>query len=105
MKVFIYAYEQIYGISDMCVYDINSLDEINEIGLEMAQGVADCYSNLFESEYDDEDYDSITNSSFCWGAYKIKDDVVLSINELDKICNELGDELFIEEYCDNDNLV
>lgn len=42
MKVFIYAYEQNYGglhgIHDMCVCDIDSLDEINEIGLCMAQG-------------------------------------------------------------------
>lgn len=108
MKVFIYAYEQNYGglhgIHDMCVCDVGSLDEINEIGLCMAQGVVESYSHLFENEYDDEDYDGFTDS-FCWDVYKIKDDVALSIDELDDICNELGDELFIEEYCDKNNLV
>lgn len=70
----------------------------------MAQEVVNSYSHLFESEYDDEDYDDITDY-FCWEVYKIKDDVALSIDELDDICNELGDELFIEEYCDKNNLV
>lgn len=103
MKVFIYAYEQSYGglhgINDMCVCDIDSLDEINDIGLDMALGVIDSYSNIFESEYDDEeDYDDPTDFC-CWEAYKIKDDINLSVDELDSICNELGDELFIEEYC------
>ena len=106
MKVFIYAYEQNYGglhgINNMCVCDIDSLNEIDEIGLCMAQEVVDSYSYLFEDECDDEDYDSI---SLCWESYKIKDNVALSINELDKICNELGYKLFIEEYCDNNNLV
>ena len=98
MKVFIYAYEQNYGglhgINDMCVCDVDSLNEIDEIGSCMAQEVADSYSYLFDDDV-----------SLCWEAYKIKDNVALSINELDKICNELGYKLFIEEYCDNDNLV
>ena len=98
MKVFIYAYEQNYGglhgINDMCVCDVDSLNEIDEIGLCMAQEVVDSYSYLFEDDI-----------SLCWEAYKIKDDVTLSINELDKICNEFGYKLFIEEYCDNNNLV
>lgn len=106
MKVFIYAYEQNYGglhgIYDMCVCDIDSLNEIDEIGSDMAQQVVDSYSYLFEDECDDEDDDSI---SLCWESYKIKDNIALSTNELDRICNELGYELFIKEYCDNDNLV
>mgnify|MGYP006928588689 CR=1 FL=1 len=103
MRVFIYAYEQNYGglhgIHDMRVCDIDSLDEINEIGLDMALEVIDSYSNLFESEYDDEDYEDPTNFC-CWEAYKIKDDIDLSVDELDNICNKLGDELFIKRYCD-----
>ena len=106
MKVFIYAYEDYYGglhgINDMCVCDVDSLNEIDKRGACMAQEVVDSYSYLFEDECDDEDDDSI---SLCWEAYKIKDDVTLSINELDKICNKLGNKLFIEEYCDNNNLV
>ena len=98
MKVFIYAYEQNYsglhGINDMCVCDVDSLNEIDEIGSCMAQEVADSYSYLFDDDI-----------SLCWESYKIKDNVALSINELDKICNKLGYKLFIEEYCDNNNLV
>lgn len=40
MKVFIYAYEQNYGglhgICNMCVCDVDSLNEIDEIGSCMA---------------------------------------------------------------------
>ena len=110
MRVFIYAYEQTYGglhgIHDMCVCDIDSLDEINDIGLDMALGVVDSYFHVFENEYDDEENYDDPADFCCWEAYKIKDNINLSVDELDEICNALGDELFVEKYCDkNNNLI
>ena len=59
MRFVIYAYESTYcgshGIYDICVTEVNSLDEADDIGETMAYEVIDSYSHLFEPDPDEED--------------------------------------------------
>ena len=105
MRVFCYAYEGMYqglhGIESLCVQEVNSIEEINEWGRIESEELI--YSYGLEDEYKDHDWlneeESIDTGECGWYAYYIRDDVELSVNELDKECCNLGAELFIEEYC------
>lgn len=54
MRFVIYAYESTYGglhgIYDICVTEVNSLDEVDDIGETMAHEVIDTYSHLFAND-------------------------------------------------------
>lgn len=105
MKVFIYATEGIYqglhGISNQCVVEIKDIKEANEIGQEMAESLVEEYG--LEDEYEDDDA-YMFDSEFNWNIYKIRDNVTESVEELDNIACREGHEIFIEEYCEEEEL-
>lgn len=105
MRFVIYAYESTYGgmhgISDICVSEINSLDEADNIGETMAYEVIDSYPLLFVS--DEEDYDEdeeYETTSPEWEYARILpkwDDI--PTETLDAEAAELGYEEFVNKYC------
>lgn len=98
MRVYIYACEGTYGglhgVNEVCVTEVETLQDANEYGLEMAESVIDSYG-LFDEEEDIE-------PEYIWYIYPIKADIELSIEELDRLCSTLGDKLFREEYCEDE---
>lgn len=100
MRFVIYAYESTYGglhgIYDICVTEINSLDEADDIGETMAYEVIDSYPHLFandegggyEATYPEWEYARILPK---W------DDITTA--ELDAEAAELGYEEFVNKYC------
>ena len=113
MKVFIYAtegmYQGLHGIEDMCVTEINSIDEGNDIGKEMAYdlitsfGLEDEYA-MSQSDYDEESGEfpewNGEAEELYWNIYEIKDEYKdMETSELDSIACNLGHESFIKEYC------
>ena len=118
MLVYVYAYEGHYqglhGVEDMGVMEVSdnlekAKKEINEWGHEASHELI--YSFGLEEEYF-EDYDEVNEEEWLdatcdcgWYAYKIRKDVNLSERELDELCCQLGAELFIAEYCEQECLV
>lgn len=115
MRVFIYAYEGQYcglhGIEDLTCTEVNSIKEAEEIGREMSENVISSFG--LEDEWlaeDDESEDCTDYGTYAeyfglqYEIYKIKDEVNLSIRELDSICSRLGKETFINEYCEPEAL-
>ena len=113
MKVFIYAtegmYQGLHGIEGMCVTEINSIDEGNAIGKEMAYdlitsfGLEDEYA-MSQSDYDEESGEfpewNGEAEELYWNIYEIKDEYKdMETRELDSIVCNLGHESFIKEYC------
>ena len=103
MRFVIYAYESTYGglhgIYDICVTEVNSLDEADTIGETMAYEVIDSYSHLFEPDPDEEDEEYETTSPE-WEYTRIlpKWDNIPTA-ELDAEAAELGYEEFVNKYC------
>ena len=100
MKFVIYAYESTYsglhGIYDICVTEINSLDEADAIGEAMAYEVIDSYSHLFTND-EDEEYEATSPE---WEYARILpkwDDI--PTETLDAEAAELGYEEFVNKYC------
>lgn len=105
MRFVIYAYESTYGglhgVYDICVREINSLDEADDIGETMAYEVIDSYSHLFVSDEEecDEDGEYETTSPE-WEYARILpkwDDI--PTETLDAEAAELGYEEFVNKYC------
>lgn len=100
MRFVIYAYESTYcgshGIYDICVTEINSLDEADDIGETMAYEVIDTYSHLFTND-EDEEYEAPSPE---WEYTRIlpKWDNIPTA-ELDAEAAELGYEEFVNKYC------
>ena len=100
MRFVIYAYESTYGgshgVYDICVTEVNSLDEVDNIGETMAYEVIDTYSHLFASE-EDEEYEATSPE---WEYVRIlpKWDNIPTA-ELDAEAAELGYEEFVNKYC------
>ena len=122
MLVFCCAYEGMYqglhGIKDWRVMEVSdneteARDAIEDWGDEAS--IELIYSFGLEDEYyseacqEDEDELDISESYYFqdrnWYAYKIRKDVTLSEDELNKECCRLGEELFIEEYCEKEVFV
>lgn len=105
MRVFIhsfeYMYEGLYGIENYCVCDVNSLEEANEIGHEMAWQVFEDFIDYddYLDENGDIDYKRV-NEELGWVIYKIKNDITLSETELDEIACRVGVNSFINNYCE-----
>lgn len=103
MRFVIYAYESTYdglhGIYDICVTEINSLDEADDIGETMAYEVIDSYSHLFEPD-PDEEYGRYEATSPEWEYARIlpKWDNIPT-ETLDAEAAELGYEEFVNKYC------
>ena len=100
MRFVIYAYESTYGglhgIYDICVTEINSLDEADDIGETMAYEVIDSYSHLFTND-EDEEYEA-TSPEWEYTRILPKWDNI-STAELDAEAAELGYEEFVNKYC------
>ena len=106
MRFVIYAYESTYGglhgIYDICVTEVTSLDEADDIGETMAYEVIDSYSHLFANndvyDYDEDDDYEFTSPE--WEYVRILpkwDDI--PTETLDAEAAELGYEEFINKYC------
>ena len=105
MRFVIYAYESTYcgshGIYDICVTEVNSLDEADDIGETMAYEVIDSYSHLFESEEEDCDEDEeyeATSPEWEYARILPKWDNIPT-ETLDAEAAELGYEEFVNKYC------
>lgn len=100
MRFVIYAYESTYGglhgIYDICVTEINSLDEADNIGETMAYEVIDTYSHLFAND-EDEEYEA-TSPEWEYTRILSKWDNIPTA-ELDAEAAELGYEKFVNKYC------
>ena len=100
MRFVIYAYESTYGglrgIYDICVTEINSLDEADDIGENMAYEVIDTYSHLFAND-EDEEYEA-TSPEWEYTRILPKWDNIPTA-ELDAEAAELGYEEFVNKYC------
>ena len=100
MRFVIYAYESTYsglhGIYDICVTEVNSLDEADDIGETMAYEVIDSYSHLFAND-EDEEYEA-TSPEWEYTRILPKWDNI-STEELDAEAAELGYEEFVNKYC------
>ena len=103
MRFVIYAYESTYGglhgIYDICVTEVNSLNEADTIGETMAYEVIDSYSHLFEPDPDEEDEEyEATSPEWEYTRILPKWDNI-STEELDAEAAELGYEEFVNKYC------
>lgn len=105
MRFVIYAYESTYcgshGIYDICVTEVNSLDEADDIGETMAYEVIDSYSHLFASEEEDCDEDEeyeATSPEWEYARILPKWDNIPT-KTLDAEAAELGYEEFVNKYC------
>lgn len=100
MRFVIYAYESTYdglhGIYDICVTEINSFDEADDIGKTMAYEIIDSYSCLFTND-EDEEYEATFPK---WEYARILpkwDDI--PTETLDAEAAELGYKEFVNKYC------
>ena len=105
MRFVIYAYESTYGglhgIYDICVTEINSLDEADDIGEAMAYEVIDSYSHLFtndEEDCDEDDDYEATSPEWEYARILPKWDNIPT-ETLDAEAAELGYEEFVNKYC------
>lgn len=100
MRFVIYAYESTYcglhGIYNICVTEVDSLDEVDDIGEIMAYEVIDSYSHLFANDEDD-DYE-VTSPEWEYARILPKWDDI-STEALDTEAAELGYEEFVNKYC------
>ena len=100
MRFVIYAYESTYGgshgVYDICVTEVNSLDEADDIGENMAYEVIDTYSHLFAND-EDEEYEA-TSPEWEYARILPKWDNIPTA-ELDAEAAELGYEEFVNKYC------
>lgn len=106
MRFVIYAYESTYGglhgIYDICVTEINALDEADSIGETMAYEVIDTYSHLFANDdvydYDEDDDYEVTSPEWEYARILPKWDNI-STETLNAEAAELGYEEFVNKYC------
>ena len=100
MRFVIYAYESTYGgshgVYDICVTEVNSLDEADTIGETMAYEVIDTYSHLFAND-EDEEYEA-TSPEWEYTRILPKWDNIPTA-ELDAEAAELGYKEFVNKYC------
>ena len=124
MLVFIYVtegmYQGLHGINWQDVVEVSddldkAIDEINEYGdyesdqLIYSFGLEDEYLEGFDEE-DIEEGESGIGDSYCysdrsWSAWKIRDDVKLSLDELRKAAGNYDGESFVKMYCEEESLV
>lgn len=106
MRFVIYAYESTYcgshGIYDICVTEVDSLDEVDDIGETMAYEVIDSYSHLFANDdvydYDEDDDYEVTSPEWEYARILPKWDDI-STEALDTEAAELGYKEFVNKYC------
>lgn len=98
MLVYIFAcecsYGGLHGIYDVDVIEVQDIEEANEYGYEMAQGVVRSY-NCFDDEEDIE-------QELEWRVYKIKEGI--SADEARAALCKYDEEDFVAKYCEGEVL-
>ena len=96
MLVYIFACESsyggLYGIYDENVVEVRDMEEANEYGYGMAEGVVesyDCFDEVVEEELE-------------WRVYKIKEGI--SAKEARAALGSHDEEGFVAEYCEKEVL-
>ena len=96
MLVYIFACESSYGglhgIYDEDVVEVQDIEEANEYGYEMAEGVVESY-NCFDEVFEEE---------FEWRVYKIKEGI--SVEKARAALGSYDEEGFVAEYCEGEVL-
>ena len=99
MLVYIFACEASYGgLHGMYTEDIvevQDMEEADEYGYEMAQGVAESYGYFFDEDEDIE-------QELEWRVYKIKEGI--SADEARAALGSYEEEDFVAEYCEEEVL-
>ena len=97
MLVYIFACESSYGglhgIYDEDVVEVQDMEEANEYGYGMAQGVVESYDYCFDEEIEEE---------LEWRIYKIKEGI--SAEEARAALGSHDEEGFVAEYCEGEVL-
>ena len=96
MLVYIFACEASYGglhgMYDEDVVEVQDIEEANEYGYEMAEGVVESY-NCFDEVFEEE---------FEWRVYKIKEGI--SVEKARAALGSYDEEGFVAEYCEGEVL-
>ena len=96
MLVYIFACESSYGglhgMYDEDVVEVRDMEEANEYGYEMAEGVVESY-DCFDEEVEEE---------LEWSVYKIKEGI--SAEEARAALGSHDEEGFVAEYCEEEVL-
>ena len=96
MLVYIFACESSYGglhgMYDEDVVEVRDMEEANEYGYEMAEGVVESY-NCF---------DEVVEEELEWRVYKIKEGI--SADEARAALGSHDEEGFVAEYCEKEVL-
>ena len=96
MLVYIFAcegsYGGLHGMYDEDVVEVRDMEEADEYGYEMAQGVAESY----DYEYED------IEQELEWRVYKIKEGI--SADEARAALGSYNEEGFVAEYCEEEML-
>lgn len=106
MVVYIYSdeiiYGGLYGMYDCGVYEVNNLEEANEIGREQAYDVVESYSSISDNyDYDDDDDMESLDESLQWIIWTIQPEaqLKLGIDGLMKESARLDRDSFVDMYC------
>ena len=96
MLVYIFAcegsYGGLHGMYDEDVVEVRDMEEANEYGYAMAEGVVesyDCFDEVFEEEFE-------------WRVYKIKEGI--SAEEARAALGSHDEKDFVAEYCEKEVL-
>ena len=96
MLVYIFAYEGSYGglhgMYEEDVIEVRDMEEADNYGYEMAEGVVESY-NCFNEEVEEE---------LEWRVYKIKEGI--SADEARAALGSYDEEDFVAEYCEEEVL-
>ena len=99
MLVYIFACEGsycgLYGMYDADVVEVRDMEEANEYGYEMAEGVVGSY-DCFDEEIED------IEQELEWRVYKIKEGI--SAEEARAALGSYDEEGFVAEYCEGEAL-
>ena len=98
MLVYIFACESSYGglhgMYDEDVVEVRNMEEANEYGYEMAEGVVESYDCFDEDEDIEQELE--------WRIYKIKEGI--SVEEARAALGSHDEEGFVAEYCEKEVL-
>ena len=98
MLVYIFACESsyggIHGMYDEDVVEVRDMEEANEYGYEMAEGVVESYDCFDEDEDIEQELE--------WRIYKIKEGI--SVEEARAALGSHDEEGFVAEYCEKEVL-
>lgn len=98
MLVYIFAceasYGGLYGMHDEDIVEVQDMEEANEYGYEMAQGVVESYDCFDDKEDVEQELE--------WRIYKIKEGI--SAEEARAALGSHNEKGFVAEYCEEEVL-